>query len=233
MTQNEQRAQKGGSERHRLKVIGITGGVGAGKSEVLKLLEECSDSCILKADEAAHEVENRECRKKLTALLSEDILSGDGTIDKRRMAEKIFADESLLEKVNAIVHPAVKSYILSRIEEERKKGEADYFFIEAALLIEDGYELICDELWYVYADEDVRRKRLKGSRGYCDEKTDSIMKAQNTDEVFRNHCSVVIDNSGDLSDTKRQIMAILSERHEQVHAEAHVPQAVRRRPGCE
>ena len=78
MTQNEQRPQKGGSERHRLKVIGITGGVGAGKSEVLKLLEECSDSCILKADEAAHEVENRECRKKLTALLSEDILSGDG-----------------------------------------------------------------------------------------------------------------------------------------------------------
>lgn len=218
MTQNEQRAQKAGSERHRLKVIGITGGVGAGKSEVLKLLEECSDSRILKADEAAHEVENRECKKKLTALLSEDILSGDGSIDKRRMAEKIFADESLLEKVNAIVHPAVKSYILSRIEEERKKGEADYFFIEAALLIEDGYELICDELWYVYADEEVRRKRLKDSRGYCDEKTDSIMKAQNTDEVFRNHCSVVIDNSGDLSDTKRQIMAILSER---------------RRPGCE
>ena len=68
--------------RRRLKVIGITGGVGAGKSEVLKLLEECSDSCILKADEAAHEVENRECCKRLTALLSEDILSDDGTIDK-------------------------------------------------------------------------------------------------------------------------------------------------------
>ncbi len=198
------------NDRRRLKVIGITGGVGAGKSEVLKMLEECSEACVLKADEAAHEVENKECRKRLTALLSEDILSEDGTIDKRRMAEKIFRDEALREKVNAIVHPAVKSYILSRIEEERKKGKADYFFIEAALLIEDGYELICDELWYVYADEEVRRKRLKASRGYSDEKTDSIMKAQNTDEVFRSHCSVLIDNSGELSDTKRQIMELLS-----------------------
>ncbi len=198
------------NDRRRLKVIGITGGVGAGKSEVLKLLEECSEACVLKADEAAHEVENKECRKRLTALLSEDILSEDGTIDKRRMAEKIFRDEALREKVNAIVHPAVKSYILSRIEEERKKGKADYFFIEAALLIEDGYELICDELWYVYANEEVRRKRLRASRGYSDEKTDSIMKAQNTDEVFRNHCSVIIDNSGELSETKKQILGLLS-----------------------
>ena len=192
-----------------LKVIGITGGVGSGKSEVLRLLSECSNCCILKADEAAHEVENRECLGRLTALLSEDILSEDGTVDKRRMAEKIFENDALRQKVNAIVHPAVKSYILSRIEEERRKGEADWFFIEAALLIEDGYELICDELWYVYADEEVRRKRLKAARGYSDEKTDSIIKAQNSDEVFRSHCSVVIDNSGELSDTKKQIIAQL------------------------
>lgn len=123
----------------------------------------------------------------------------------------IFAEgaEKLLAGVNAIVHPAVKKRILEMMADEERRGVNDYFFIEAALLIEDHYDTIVDELWYIYADEKVRRKRLKDSRGYSDRKTDDIMDSQSSDEVFRSYCSVVIDNSGSIEDTKRQLERIL------------------------
>ncbi len=207
-----------------MKVIGITGGVGAGKSEVLELIRElCDDGesfgkedakhCyILKADDAAKEIEKKgqAAYEPLKELLSEDILKEDGEIDSRKMAGKIFKDPSLREKVNDIVHPLVKTYILSEIDEKKKDGKYDLFFIEAALLIEEGYDSICDELWYVYADEDIRKERLESSRGYSREKTESIMRAQNTDEVFRRYCKLVIDNSGDIDLTREQLVKALS-----------------------
>ena len=94
------------------------------------------------------------------------------------------------------------------IKEARQKGFA-FFFIEAALLIEDHYDKIVDELWYIYADEDIRRKRLKESRGYSDEKIDGIFDSQSSDDTFRKHCSVVIDNSGSIKETREQIKQYL------------------------
>lgn len=196
-----------------MRVIGITGGVGAGKSEILSYIGEKYNCIVLLADEAAHQVKEpgNPCYDRLVALLSEDILNEDGSINKQKMAEKIFASESLLKEVNRIIHPAVKRFILQKIEEERKNASCDFFFIEAALLIEDGYLEIVDEMWYIYAREDVRRKRLKDSRNYSEEKIQSIMENQMTDEEFRKHCKVIIDNSDALSDAYRCIDERLGE----------------------
>ena len=196
-----------------MKVIGITGGVGAGKSTVLDMIRKNCRCFILIADEAAHEVERRgqACYDELVGLLGEDILAPDGEIDKKKMAQKIFAagNKELLRGVNAIVHPRVKEYILGLIEEYRIRGNVDFFFIEAALLIEDGYRAICDELWYVYAPMEVRAGRLKTSRGYTDEKIEDIMSSQNDDETFRKFCDHVIENSGDMEETGEQIKVLL------------------------
>ncbi len=197
-----------------MKVIGITGGVGAGKSEVLKLIKDMCACIIVTADELARslEVKGEVCYKPLVALLGEDVLKEDGEIDAKKMAQMIFADgaEDKLAAVNAIVHPAVKERILSMIDEAKRSKKYDLFFIEAALLIEDGYDRIVDELWYVYADEKVRRERLKKSRNYSDEKITDIMDSQSGDDVFRRYCSVVIDNSGNISDTKKQLEEVLN-----------------------
>ena len=199
-----------------MKVIGITGGVGAGKSEVLNIIRLLCSCIIVKADDLARslEVRGEVCYRPLVELLGDEVLGDDGQIDAKKMAHMIFADgsEDLLAKVNAIVHPAVKERILSMIDDARADGEADYFFIEAALLIEDHYDKIVDELWYVYADEDVRRQRLKETRGYSDEKIDDIMSSQSSDEVFRKHCKVIIDNSSSLSVTRTRIERYLSGR---------------------
>ena len=127
------------------------------------------------------------------------------------MAAKIFSDEKLLAKVNAIIHPAVKELILDEIGKEKEKGSIRFFFVEAALLIEDGYLDIVDEMWYIYADKEVRKKRLLSSRGYSEEKIDSIMATQLSEEEFRKYCKVVIDNSGSLLEAYGQIDQELEE----------------------
>lgn len=196
-----------------MKVIGITGGVGAGKSQVLSHLRERPDCLVIVADQVAHELEEPGgvCYEQIVALLGAEILAEDGRIDKGRMAARIFGDPALLARVNGIVHPAVKRCITERIDAERKAGHLRYLFIEAALLIEDGYEQIVDELWYVHTKEQIRRQRLRESRGYSDEKIDQIMAGQLTEEAFYRHCSVVLENSGTPERVYRQIDEKLGE----------------------
>lgn len=194
-----------------MKLIGITGGVGAGKTMVLGLLKELCRCRVLLADEVGNEVKlpGQPCYERLVQLLGRQVLAEDGTIDKKKMAGLIFSDPALLDRVNGIIHPEVKRYILEQVEEERRKGEADYFFLEAALLIECGYEAILDELWYFHADGPVRMARLKESRGYSEEKIRQIFESQLSETEFRAHCSVVIENNGDLQETRRQLEAAL------------------------
>lgn len=190
-----------------MKFIGITGGVGAGKSELLAYIKEHYLCEIWLADEVAHLVKRRgtTCFEKLVELLGTDVVGAEGEIDKKIMAERIFAEEDVLLRVNAIVHPAVQEFILEKYEAAKSNGEVELFFVEAALLIEAGYTDLVDELWYVYADVAVRRNRLATARGYSEEKITQIMDSQLSEEEFRKACDFVIDNSGGLVDSYRQI----------------------------
>ena len=190
-----------------MKFIGITGGIGAGKSEILGYIRQHYKCEIYLADEVAHMVKQpgTDCFERLVALLGKEILAADGQIDRGKMADRIFADKGLLKQVNDIVHPAVKDFLLARLEQARESGETELFFVEAALLIECGYGKLVDEMWYVYASEEVRRLRLRQARGYSDEKITHIMSGQLDEEIFRKNCDFVIDNSGSLEDSCRQI----------------------------
>lgn len=196
-----------------MRLIGITGGVGAGKSEILSYIRKHYKCQIYLADEVAHLVERKgeQCYFRLVELLGEEVLETSGEIDKKKMAAKIFADDELLAQVNGIVHPQVRIFLENRIQEARQSGEVDLFFIEAALLIEAGYQEIVDELWYIHADEEVRKSRLQKSRGYSAEKIEQIMSSQLSEEVFRKTCDFVIDNSGELEDSYLQIRNRLKE----------------------
>ena len=190
-----------------MHVIGITGGVGAGKTKILTYLSEHYSCRIILADEVANQLKEpgQKCYEEIVTLLGTQILKPDGMIDRLKMAERIFSDRELLRRVNEIIHPAVKEYILQAIEEERRRDKIDFLFLEAALLIEEGYESIVDELWYIYADEAVRAERLKANRQYSDEKIQKILRSQLSDAEYRAHCSTVIDNGVALEETYRQI----------------------------
>ena len=190
-----------------MKVIGVTGGVGAGKSETLNYIADNWNATVVEADEVGYLVmkPGKSCFAPIVELFGPGILQEDGTLDRTRIAQMVFEDKNLLEKLNAIVHPAVKKYIRKAIQRE-EENETDFFIVEAALLIEDKYDEICDELWYIYADEETRTERLKKNRGYSEEKIKSIFANQLSEDEFSEHCDFEIDNSGDFEDTKEQIM---------------------------
>lgn len=189
-----------------MRIIGITGGVGAGKTEVMTYIGQHYDAVVIKADEVGYVLmePGKECYAPIVRLFGQQITDEAGNLNRKRIAELIFKDPVKLEQMNRIVHPAVKTYIRKAIENERKL-DTSYVFVEAALLIEDHYEEICDELWYIYADERVRRARLRSDRGYSDERIDGIMENQLSEEEFSEKCDYEIDNSGDFAETVKQI----------------------------
>ena len=171
-----------------MRFIGITGGVGAGKSAILAHLASKPGIRVMLADEIAHDL----------------MQPGTECFDRAQLAAVIFSDDRKREELNAIVHPAVREYVLQQKEAEERAGKLFLLVLEAALLIEEHYDEICDELWYIYTTEENRRARLKASRGYSDAHVDRIFASQLSEEEYRRHCRVVIDNNGTLEETLTQ-----------------------------
>lgn len=194
-----------------MKIIGITGGIGAGKSTVLSILKQEYDAHVIEADKVAHDLmkPNQPAYRRIVEAFSDAILDETGEIDRAKLSTMVFHNEERLEQLNSIVHPEVKDYIQAEIRHYRQMGNTAYFVIEAALLIEDGYTSICDELWYIYAPDELRIKRLMESRGYSREKCDTIMRNQSSDAFYRKHSDYFIENGNDLENTKKQIDELL------------------------
>lgn len=193
-----------------MKVLGITGGVGSGKSEVLRCLEEEYGAVVCQLDEVAKELQKQGgiCYEKIVDYFGTGIVGADQELDRQKLAKIVFEDAEKRNVLNQIVHPEVKRWVEQDIEEKRKE-KVPLYVIEAALLPEAGYEHICSEMWYIYVCEEVRRGRLKESRGYSDEKITHMIHSQPSEELFRNTCQKVIDNSGTFEETKKQIGEIL------------------------
>lgn len=186
-----------------MKVIGITGGVGCGKSTVLELIGKNFNAYIVKADDVGRHVLDKGTKgyEQFVTLFGEEYLDERKNVDRDRLAQTVFHNPNKLTVLNSIVHPLVKKEIVEEMAKVRCEGRYDFFFVEAALLLEDHYDLFCDEVWYIYAGADSRKERLRNSRGYSDEKTDSIMKNQLSEETFRKRCDYVLDNSGSIEET--------------------------------
>ena len=195
-----------------MKIIGITGGVGAGKSTVLNFLKEMCDCEIVMADDVAKDLMKKGGVLTETAysLFGDNAYLDNGNINAALVAGIIFSDAAIRKKWENAVHPAVREDILNRISDADIDGKK-YFFLEAALLIENNYQEICSEIWYVYADEDLRRIRLRETRNYTDDKIAGIFKAQMKDVEYREYASFVIDTGIDLENTRKQLENKLEE----------------------
>lgn len=193
--------------QNKMKIIGITGGVGAGKSTVLSYLEEKFGAFVIQADLAGHKVmePGERCYMPVIELFGKDVIKEDKTIDRKRISDVVFSKKELLEKLNQIIHPAVRKYILEQLEKERLHGRK-LCVVEAALLLEEHYEEFCDQVWYIHADQEVRIERLMKSRGYTRQKAENIINNQASEEFFRMHADYVIENNKDLEKTYQEIM---------------------------
>ena len=188
-------------------IIGVTGGMGSGKSTVLNLLREYYDAYIIPLDDLGKEATKKDTEgyKKVVKEFGEDILDTDGNIDRSKLASIVFSNDLKLEKLNAIVHPLVKEMALQQIRENQEK----FIVLESAILFEAGYQEICEKIWFVYAMDVVRVRRLIKSRGYSIERIEQTFARQMDNEEFQRKADVVIDNSGSVQETLSQIRKCL------------------------
>lgn len=177
-------------------VIGLTGGVGCGKSTIIQLMEQHFNCRSILTDEVSRmQMEpGGIVYQNVVCEFGESILKEGGTIDRKKLAALVFSDANKLERLNMLTHPPVTEYVLAEVQKERAAGWHDYLLIETALLIEGGYHSFCDQVWYVYAPDEQRRERLKKSRGYSDQKITELFARQKTEKEFRNVATAVIDN---------------------------------------
>lgn len=189
-----------------MKIIGITGGVGAGKSTILSYLQETYGAYLILADEVGHIVmePGQECYGQVIDLFGKEVVKEDETLDRKKIADLVFSDSAKLEALNSVVHPAVKKWIINCLKEQEQAG-CPLCVVEAALLLEEQYDRFCDEVWYVYAEEEVRIQRLMENRGYTRQKSLDIIKNQASESYFRAYADYVIENNGNLEETWKQI----------------------------
>lgn len=185
-----------------MKIIGLTGGVGSGKSTVGKIMQENFSLKLVMTDALGHLAMKvgTESYKKILSEFQADILQENGEIDRKKLGEIVFKDENKLDKLNQIIHPWVIEYLKKDIEEEKKRKQYQYYVMESAILFQSHLDCLCQEKWYVDAKEEIRRQRLKDSRGYSDEKIDNIFKTQEENEQYKLQCEVEIStNNGEQS----------------------------------
>ena len=194
-----------------MRIIGITGGIGCGKSEVLRYLESLG-AYVVEADKLAHRLMKKGSKtyNEIIECFGTDILGSEGEIDRPLFGKIVFGDEKALKKLDLIVHPAVKEYILEDIRLKKNDGKCGYYVIEAALLIEDGYKEICDEIWYIYADVNTRLNRLVNGRGGNISAYKKVMEKQADEAYYRTNSDVIIDNSGDFENTRNELKVMLN-----------------------
>ncbi|MDD4369569.1 MAG: dephospho-CoA kinase [Anaerostipes sp.] len=188
------------------KIIGITGGVGSGKSEVLRILKEDFQAKIIIADQVAHDLmePGNVNYKGIVAEFGTEILLEDKKINRKALGQIVFHNKEKLQRLNELTHPNVDRKI-QEIMEEKTEEDCHLVVCEAAILVGAGYEAMFDELWYIFTREEVRRERLRASRGYSDEQIDAMLSNQTSEEEFKRIADVVIDNSDTLEKTKEQI----------------------------
>lgn len=204
-----------------MKKVVITGGVGSGKSKVLEYLQNNCNCKIIRADDVAKELMEPEgkCYLDIINAFPEKVLVRNATeknvqltcpsFDRDKLSQLIFESDYNRRKVNSIVHPAVKEYILKDIDNEEMLGVYDYYFFEVALAIEEGYDKIFDETWFIYAPRSIRCERLKKYRGYTQDRIDDIMSSQLSEEEYRKHSTYTIKNDGNIADLYDNISHIL------------------------
>lgn len=194
-----------------IKVIGITGQVGSGKSAVANIMKDRFDAYLILTDIIAHNLMKKGaiCYQLIINYFGNEILDETREINRSKLSNIVFRDANKLSDLNDMVHPYVMNIVFDDIRRLKKENSLKYVIIETAILIESGYKEICDEIWYVTISNETRRERLRKSRGYSDEKIDNILKNQLNDKALRENSTRIIDNNGKTDDLRKQIELLL------------------------
>jgi dephospho-CoA kinase len=188
-----------------MKVIGLTGGIGSGKSTVSQLLHELG-AVVLDADRIGHEAykPNTETWLEVVSAFGRQILTSNGEIDRRRLAQIVFSDPESLARLNQIVHPRMYEMMKTQIEEFRRQG-VKVVVLEAAILLEADWTPLVDEVWVTVTPEHEVVKRTVERTGLPEEQVIARIRSQLSSEERTKHANVIINNDGSIDELKVKI----------------------------
>jgi dephospho-CoA kinase len=194
------------SKGNWLLTIGLTGGIGSGKSTVTKLLAELG-APIIDADKVGHTIyaPDGPAFADMIAAFGEGILAPDRTIDRRKLGPIVFADPAALKRLNGIVHPKMFARMREMVEAMRAADERKPIVIEAAVLIEANWQPLFDEIWLVSASKERVIERVELERGLQLAQTEARIRAQLSDDERRKHATTVITNDGTIADLREKV----------------------------
>ena len=192
--------------------IGLTGGIGTGKSEVARHLRDLG-AAVIEADAVGHEVykPDTQCWRDVVAAFGEDILQPNGEIDRRKLGSIVFSNPEQLAKLNGIVHPGIAVIVEDELGRLRSQG-TPVAVVEAALLFEAGWDSLVDEVWVTDSPVEAVVERLRGRNGLSTQEVMDRMDAQmgRSDRLAR--ADAVIDNASGVSELKRTVDGLWNSR---------------------
>lgn len=192
-------------------VIGLTGGIGTGKSLVSRMLEE-RGATIINADLVGHEAYTPHTETwQVVVDTFGDVLAEDGQIDRRKLGAIVFSDPSQLEKLNAIMHPRMYKMIEERIQ-NLQSGGAETIVVEAAILIEAKWTPLVDEVWVTTAPEDQVIERIKGRNNMGEEAARARINSQMPSDERAGHADVLITNDGSMDQLRETVGSLWESR---------------------
>jgi dephospho-CoA kinase len=195
-----------------MKVIGLAGGIGTGKSEVSRILGEMGAE-VLNADRYGHEVylPGTDGHREVVEAFGEDVLQPNGEVDRRALGGKVFGNPEAMAQLNAIAWPRIRQKLEDGIEEQRQLGTG-VVVLDAAVLIEAGWTDAADEVWVVTAPEGDVVSRLQARNNLTEEQVRARMASQMSSEERVTHADVVVANEGNLQDLQGKIEKLWQER---------------------
>lgn len=182
-------------------VICILGGVGSGKSEVLRIFREKYDALIIQADLVAHQLyeAGRPGYEAIGNICGKEYLNEE-SVDRKKLSAFLLDHPEYLPRINEAIHPMVYRDIADTVT-----ANPNRLIIEEQAVIPETRPGWMEKVWYIHSSPEIRRKRLKETRGYSDEKTDSIIAKQPSEEEYRRFSDVIIENNGNLNELEEQI----------------------------
>lgn len=191
---------------NEMKTVGLTGGIGSGKSTVSRILAELG-AFVIDADKVGHEIylPGKAAWREVTAAFGQDILAPDQTIDRKKLGAIVFGSDEARKRLNAIVHPLMFHDIKQRIDAKRAEGFTPPIVVEAAILIEANWLPLADEVWVVVTNKNAVVERVVSQRGMTAKDTEARISSQLSDAERLKHAHVVITNDGSPEELEKKV----------------------------
>jgi len=188
--------------------IGLTGGIGSGKSTASQILGELGAE-VIDADKVGHKIylPDTPAWREIVATFGADVLASDRTIDRTRLGPMVFSDPEALRQLNAITHGKIFSYIQGQIDYMRQKQATRVVVVEAAILLEAGWRSLVDQLWVVVTEVEVAITRLKAYKNFTEDQVRARIAAQLSNEARIAQADKVLWNNTDLAALRQAVEA--------------------------